>query len=143
MTILNTSPFSMGALSRSLSKLRVDTQYSFYVHDLRQAVPSNMLLSFKGVATADHKVGFMTIERSIEIRDGDIIVLRTNDGKDIAHYVFDVSRNMFKCDKYEAYSVVFPGSLPGFGLRGQCREDDLNGRGSSAETAPRRAALSA
>lgn len=128
MTILFTSPFSMEVLLRSLNQLRQNTQETFYVHDMRDSNADSGMLSFKGVATANNKVGFMRIKRPVEVRDGDILVLRNNLGEDVAHYVFDVSSNLFSLGKYEVYSIVFPGDVAGFGLCGKAATDDLTGR---------------
>ena len=120
--------FSMDVLKRALMALRERTETSFYVHDLRQERKGNSVLQARGVIATGNRVAHITVQRSIEMKDGDIITFLGGDEKMINYFVFDVEKNRFAEDKFTMHAMLWTLPVRGFGLCGKVRFDDLFGR---------------
>lgn len=122
--------FNMDVLKQALMSLRERTESSFYVHDLREKRQGNTLLNIRGVLSTGSKVAHITLQRGIDINDGDIITLRSADGRLMNYFVFDVEQNRFSPDKFTMHAVLWTLPMNGYGHRGGARQDDMHGRRS-------------
>jgi hypothetical protein len=120
--------FNMDSLKRALVALRESTENSFYVHDLRDKKNGNGVLALRSVLSTNSRVAHFTVQRSIDINDGDIITLRTEDNRTLNYFVFDVERNRFTPDKFTMHALLWTLPVSGFGLCGKTAFDDLHGR---------------
>ena len=74
------------------------------------------------------RVAYLDVQRTIDINDGDILTIRSADGRTLNYYVFDVQRNRFAPGKYTMHAVLWTLPVGGFGHCGGDRFDDMNGR---------------
>lgn len=120
--------FNMDTLKRGLMALREATENSFYVHDLRDRQNGNALQQIRSVLSTGSRVAHLTLQRSIDISDGDIVTVRSSDGRVLNYFVFDVQRNRFTPDKFTMHALLWTLPVTGFGLCGRTAFDDLHGR---------------
>ena len=120
--------FNMDVLKQALMGLRERTETSYYVHDLREKRHGNALINILGILSTGSKVANITVQRSIEINDGDIITLHSVDGRLMNYFVFDVEKNRFAPDKFTMNAVLWTLPMKGYGHCERTRYDDMHGR---------------
>ena len=128
MILRDDMSFNMDLIKRALVALRERTETSFYVHDLRDRRDGNMLSQMRGVLSSGNRIAYLDIQRSIDVNDGDILSVRSADGRTLNYFVFDVQKNRFAPNKYTMHAMLWTLPVDGFGHCGRDKFDDMHGR---------------